>query len=84
MKIENFYTATEVKAHTVFVSTVTCHINHVDYDTSTVWIKIYRCPYPSPQIGEGGIPQGDHCGNDIEIAKTLYPILNNFDNIVVM
>jgi len=84
MSIVNFYTATEVKPDTVFVSTITCHINHVDYETSTVWIRLYRCPYPNPQISSDGVPQGDHCGNDVEVAKTLYPILRNFENIKVM
>ena len=67
-----------MKAGDVMVATVTCHITHIDWDEDVVYVSVYRCKFP-PMIGDNGIPQGDK--TDIEIAKTLFPVLNAFSEI---
>jgi hypothetical protein len=86
-KIVDFYSVSpdNLKPQDVLVSTITCHISHIDHENSTVFVRVYRCTYP-PQMGEGYIPQGISLGrtDQVAIAKTLFPVLLAFDNIEVL
>jgi hypothetical protein len=86
-KLVDFYNSgpMDLQAGDVFASVITCHISHIDHKTNTVYIRLYRCKYP-PDLG--GIPQGGHVVNnkkeEIEIAKTIYPILLGFTNVEIL
>jgi len=71
--IKDFYTAHEVEPGDVLVVTVKVM---VQYDGA---YKIYRCPYPDPEIGMDGTPQGDRLYADVLdlriMAETLMPVL---------
>ena len=78
MPIVNFYTIKpqEVKAGDVMVVTVTLHVMAVDKQGRPVF-SMYRCPWPNPQIGDEGIPQGDHIMKELAAGaqKALFPVI---------
>jgi hypothetical protein len=85
-KIVDFYNVRpiDLKPGNVFVATLTCHISHIDESTDTVYIKVYRCRWEPSSYHPQMIPQGGNMGNDVEIAKTIFPVLNSFDHIKVL
>lgn len=56
----------------VFIVTVAFHVM---FDGS---IRIYRCPYPDPEISEDGVPQGDGVLEEYTdvLCQALVPVLS--------
>ena len=79
MKIQDFYNTTpaDIEPGDVFVITLTCHISHITED-GDVYVNVYRCPWPRPQISMEGIPQGDNVKDSVKVAGELFPILGYF------
>lgn len=82
MPIVDFYNLPphELKAGDVMVVTVTLHVAAIDKEGKPAF-SMYRCPWPRPQIGEEGIPQGDrilteHAGM---AQKALFPVVSYRD-----
>ena len=84
-QLKNFYTISpaELKPGDVLAAIVTCHIQHIDTETDTVYIRTYRCALET-QTDENDIPQGSPSGNDVELARMLFPFLNAFTHIKVL
>lgn len=60
-RIVNFYNVAphQLKPGDVLVCTVTLHMRHITDAKGRPTFAMYRCPFPNPQIGDAGIPQGD-------------------------
>jgi len=68
--LKNIYTVrpNEIEPGDVFAVTVTCHIDYLGNP------RLYRCPYPNAQRGEGGVPQGDAMYRfSDEVVQALFP-----------
>lgn len=82
MPIVNFYTVqpNEIKAGDVFVVTVTLHVQAIDKDGHPAF-AMYRCPWPNPEIGGEGVPQGDHILKDLAegVQRGLFPVISYID-----
>lgn len=70
----------------VFVAVVTCHVSHIDRETDTIYVRLYRGKYPP--YSPTGIPQGDRVGGshkeEIETARALFPVLNSFEHVEIL
>jgi hypothetical protein len=76
MAIKNFYSIRpdQIEDGDVFVVTVAVHISK---NEGLMTYRAYRCPYPNPEIGEDGTPQGDRIFADQvdTTVETLIPVL---------
>ena len=74
--IKNFYNAIprDVEVGDVFVCVVTCHVVDHPLDGGKAF-RVYRCPWPNPELSEDGIPQGDRMTNEGPVGVGLFPVL---------
>lgn len=76
MTIKNFYSIRpdQIEDGDVFVVTVAVHVSKF---SDRLTYRAYRCPYPSLDDDENGVPQGDRIFTDHvnTVVETLIPVL---------
>lgn len=73
--LKNFYTLApaDFKPGDVLACVITLH--HVgNFEDGTPEYRMYRCPYPDPQVSVDGIPQGHGMELEEETLSRLFPI----------
>jgi len=81
MTIKNLRTVepSEMEPGDVLVCIVALHVGYWNMKGKPV-VSLYRCPYPDPQIGRDGVPQGDKIvplkqQEGQALLKLLFPVM---------
>lgn len=75
MTIKRFYSIRpdQIEDGDVFIVTVAVHVSKF---SDRMTYRAYRCPYPTLDEDEDGVPQGDRIFDGVDnVVETLIPVL---------